>query len=348
MSVVDLPLLPAGLVGSYAQPGWLIDRERLGERLPPRVRARELWRVEPEFLEEAWRDATLHAVDEQLRAGVDFVTDGEIRRESYSNRFATSLSGVDLDNPGTAIDRTGKAVPVPRVCGPIVREHATELDYVRLLKAYTDKPVKMTLPGPFTMTQQAQNDYYPDDETLAEAYAAAVNEEVKALFEAGVDIVQIDEPYVQARPEAARAYAVAAIDRALQGATGTTVLHVCFGYGKHVGTKPAGYAFLGELNSCRVDEISLECAQPRLDLDILDVVPDKRIHVGVLDLRDLAVETPEIVAARLRAALAHLPPERVVVAPDCGLKYLPRAVAFNKLVNMVAGRNIVREELGLE
>ncbi|MDA1074340.1 MAG: 5-methyltetrahydropteroyltriglutamate--homocysteine methyltransferase [Proteobacteria bacterium] len=343
-----LPLLPAGLVGSYAQPHWLIDHNRLGERLPPRVRAAELWRVAPEHLQEAWQDATLTALADQLRAGVDFVTDGEIRRESYSNRFATSLSGVDLGNPGEAVDRTGKTVPVPRVNGPIVRMHSMETDYVGLLKKHTNKPVKVTLPGPFTMTQQAQNDYYPDQETLAEAYAIAVNEEVRALFDAGADIVQLDEPYVQARPDAARAYAIPAIDRALSGASGTTVLHVCFGYGKHVHDKPTGYAFLSELNSCSADEISLECAQPRLDLSLLEQLPAKRIYVGVLDLRDTTVESADLVADRIRQALKVVPVERLVVAPDCGMKYLQRDVAFGKLCSMVAGRDIVKRELGLK
>jgi len=343
-----LPPLATGLVGSYAQPAWLIDRERLGERLPPRVRARELWRIPPEHLEEAQRDATLLAVSDQLRAGVDFVTDGEIRRESYSNLFANALSGVDLDNPGEAIDRTGKAVPVPRVTGPIVRRSAVELEYLQLLKSHTDKPIKVTLPGPFTMTQQAQNDYYPDEEALALAYAAAVNDEVRELFAAGADIVQLDEPYVQARPEAARRYAVAAINRALQGATGTTVLHVCFGYGRHVGNKPDGYAFLAELDATLADEISVECAQPRLDLSLLAALPSKCINVGVIDLRDPTPETPETVAERIRAALRVLPAERIVVAPDCGMKYLPREAAWQKLCNMVAGRNLVRRELGLD
>ncbi|MFW6094519.1 MAG: 5-methyltetrahydropteroyltriglutamate--homocysteine methyltransferase [Pseudomonadota bacterium] len=342
-----MPILPAGLVGSYSQPEWLIDRARLGERLPPRVRARELWLVAPDELEAAQRHATLEAVDEQLRAGADFVTDGEIRRESYSNRFANSLAGVDLDHPGEAIDRTGRPVPVPRVSGPIEWCYSAEEDYVRLLKAHTDKPVKVTLPGPFTMTQQAQNDHYADAAALAEAYAAAVNQEVQAVFAAGADIVQLDEPYVQARPEQARAYAVAAIDRALAGVTGTTALHVCFGYGRHVDDKPDRYAFLAELDACAADEISLECAQPGLDLTDLELLPSKRIHVGVVSLHDPAVEPPEVVATRIRAALEHLPAERMVVAPDCGMKYLPRDVAYNKLTNMIAGRDRVKRELGL-
>jgi 5-methyltetrahydropteroyltriglutamate--homocysteine methyltransferase len=268
-----------------------------------------------------------------------------MRRESYSNRFANALTGVDIDHPGEAIDRTGKAVPVPRVVGEVIRSEAVEIQYIAFLKQHTNKPIKITLPGPFTMTQQAQNDYYADDGSLALAYAAAVNAEVLDLFAAGVDIVQLDEPYVQARPEAAAEYAVAAIDRALQGATGPTVLHVCFGYGKHVANKPAGYAFLGELDSCTAQEISIECAQPRLKMDLLDALPNKKVHVGVLDLRDVNPETPELVAERIRAALERLPAERMVVAPDCGMKYLPRDVAFTKLANMVRGRNIVRDEL---
>jgi len=339
------PLLPVMLVGSYAQPDWLIDRARLDARLPPRVRAKELWRVAPEYLDEAQRDATLLALFDQIRAGVDVVTDGEMRRESYSNLFANALYGVDLDRPGEAIDRTGKPVPVPRIVGPIRRRASVEAPFVAFVKAHTDKPIKVTLPGPFTMTQQAQNDYYREPADLALAYAAAVNEEVKDLFAAGADVVQLDEPYVQARPEAAREYAVAAIDRALDGAAGTTALHVCFGYGKHVANKPAGYAFCAELDACAADDLSLECAQPRLDMHLLELLPSKRIHVGVLDLRDRTVETPQIVADRIRAALRHAPPERVVVAPDCGMKYLPRDVAYGKLVAMVRGRDIVRAEL---
>lgn len=340
--------LTASLVGSYAQPDWLVHREVLSQRLPPRVRAREFWRVADDDLAEAQRRATLDAVNEQIEAGVDVVTDGEIRRESYSNRFATSLEGVDLERHGVAIDRTGKEVPVPRVAGPIVWTGSAETDYVALIKAHTDLPLKVTLPGPFTMTQQAQNDYYPDEEALAEAYADAVNAEVRALFAAGADIVQLDEPYVQARPEQARAYAVSCIDRALAGAAGTTALHVCFGYGRHVDAKPDRYGYLADLDRCSADEISIECAQPRLDLRDLDLLPHKTIHVGVIDLRDPDVETPECVAGRIRAALAHLPPERVVVAPDCGMKYLTPELARAKLTSMVAGRNQVRRELGLE
>jgi 5-methyltetrahydropteroyltriglutamate--homocysteine methyltransferase len=339
------PVLPTTLVGSYSQPDWLIDRARLGERLPARVRARELWRIPLEQLEEAQNDATILAIRDQERAGIDILTDGEMRRESYSNRFANSLSGVDLDDPGSAIDRTGKPVPVPRITGPIKREHSVESVYVPFLKAQTDRPIKITLPGPFTMAQQAQNEYYPDDESLALAYAAVVNAEMHDLFAAGVDIVQIDEPYVQARAEEARRYAVSAIDRALEGATGTTALHVCFGYGKHVSDKPPGYSFLEELDACAVDQISLECAQPKVDPEILRGLPSKTILLGVLDLRDTTVETPEQVAERIRAALVHVPAERLVIAPDCGFKYLSREVSFGKLQSMVRGRDLVRAEL---
>jgi 5-methyltetrahydropteroyltriglutamate--homocysteine methyltransferase len=342
---MNSPPLPTTLVGSYSQPDWLIDRARLGERLPARVRARELWRIAPEQLEEAQDDATILALLDQERAGIDIVTDGEMRRESYSNRFANALSGVDLDNCGTAIDRTGKPVPVPRVTGPIHRESPVEARHVAFLKEHTDRPLKITLPGPFTMAQQAQNEYYPDEESLALAYADAVNAEMHDLFAAGVDVVQIDEPYMQARPEAARRYAVQAIDRALKGAAGTTALHMCFGYGKHVSDKPPGYSFLEELDACAADQISLECAQPKLDPAILAGLPSKTILLGVLDLRDTTVETPEQVAARIRAALEHVPARRLVIAPDCGFKYLPRDVSFGKLQSMVRGRDLVRAGL---
>lgn len=335
------PELPVGLVGSYSQPGWLIDRRRLGERLPPRVLLGALWQVPPECLEEAQNDATLLALHDQHRAGVDIVTDGEMRRESYSNRFANALAGVDIDHPGEALDRTGKIVPVPRVAGQISRREPVEAGFVPFVRANTDRLLKVTLPGPFTMAQQAQNDYYASDADLAMAYAAAVNEEVRDLFDAGADIVQLDEPYVQARPEAAREYAVPAIDRALEGARGRTALHVCFGYGKHVANKPDGYAFLDELNDCSVAEVSLECAQPKLKMDLLAALPDKTVHIGVLDLRDTNVESPRVVAGRIHAALEVIPAGRMIVAPDCGMKYLPRDVAYRKLRNMVLGRDLV-------
>jgi 5-methyltetrahydropteroyltriglutamate--homocysteine methyltransferase len=281
------------------------------------------------------------------RAGVDLITDGEMRRESYSNRFATALDGVDLDSPGIALDRTGHENPVPRVVGPIRRTRPVEVRDVEFLRSLTDRPIKITVPGPFTMTQQAQNDHYADDRSLAFAYAEAVNEELHDLKAAGADIVQVDEPYLQARPEAAREYAVEAIDRALEGIEGETVLHTCFGYAQFVKEKSAGYPFLRDLNDCRASQISLEAAQPNLDPAVLRELPDKTIVLGVLDLGAEEVETPNAVAARIRRALDVLPPERLVVAPDCGMKYLPRERAFAKLAAMVAGARLVREDLGL-
>jgi 5-methyltetrahydropteroyltriglutamate--homocysteine methyltransferase len=335
------------VVGSYPQPDWLIDRARLGERLPPRVRARELWRVAAPQLEEAQDDATRLAVQDQERAGVDVITDGEMRRESYSNRFATALDGVDLDRPGVALDRTGHENPVPRVVGPIRRTRPVEARDVELLRSLTDRRIKITVPGPFTMTQQAQNDHYPDERSLAFAYAEAVNEELHDLNAAGADVVQIDEPYLQARPEPARAYAVGAIDRALDGIEGETVLHTCFGYAHIVHDRLTGYPFLRELNACRATHVSLEAAQPRLDPEVLRDLPDKVIVLGVLDLGSSEAEAPEAVAERIRRALAVVPPERLVVAPDCGMKYLSRDLAFRKLEAMVAGTRLVREDLGL-
>jgi 5-methyltetrahydropteroyltriglutamate--homocysteine methyltransferase len=333
--------LVTAIVGSYPQPGWLIDRERLAERLPPRVRARELWRVPEPYLEEAQDDATRLAVADMERAGLDVITDGEMRRESYSNRFATALQGVDLDEPGVALDRTGHENPVPRVVGPIRRTRPVEVRDVEFLRSITDRRIKITVPGPFTMTQQAQNDHYADERSLALAYAEAVNEELHDLKAAGADIVQIDEPYLQARPEPAREYAVEAIDRALEGIEGETVLHTCFGYAHVVKDKPAGYPFLRELNDCAATHLSLEAAQPGLDPQVLRDVRDKTILLGVLDLGTEEVETPEAVAERIRRALEVVPPERLVVAPDCGMKYLPRERAFRKLEAMVAGARLV-------
>jgi 5-methyltetrahydropteroyltriglutamate--homocysteine methyltransferase len=334
--------LTTTVVGSYPQPDWLIDRERLGARLPPRVRARELWRVPEAFLEDAQNDATRLAVQDMERAGVDVVTDGEMRRESYSNRFATALDGVDLDNPGVALDRTGHENPVPRVVGPIRRTRPVEVGDVEFLRAITDRRIKITVPGPFTMAQQAQNDHYDDDRSLARAYADAVNEELRDLKTGGADVVQIDEPYLQARPEPAREYALEAIDRALDGIQGDTVLHTCFGYAHIVKKRLTGYPFLRELNECAATHVSLEAAQPGLDPEVLRNLPDKVIVLGVLDLGSSDVETPEVVADRVRAALAVVPPERLVVAPDCGMKYLPRELAFRKLEAMVAGTRVVR------
>jgi 5-methyltetrahydropteroyltriglutamate--homocysteine methyltransferase len=333
------------VVGSYPQPDWLIDRDRLGERLPPRVRARELWRVPEPYLEQAQDDATRLAVRDLELAGVDVITDGEMRRESYSNRFATALDGVDLDEPGVALDRTGHENPVPRVVRPIRRTRPVEVRDVEFLRSLTDRRIKITVPGPFTMAQQAQNDYYADDASLALAYAEAVNEELRDLKGAGADVVQIDEPYLQARPEAAREYAVAAIDRALAGIEGDTVLHTCFGYAHVVHERPSGYPFLRELAACAATHVSLEAAQPDLDPDVLRELPGKTIVLGVLDLGAADVETPERVAERIRRALTVVEPGRLVVAPDCGMKYLTRERAFRKLEAMVAGARLVDDEL---
>jgi 5-methyltetrahydropteroyltriglutamate--homocysteine methyltransferase len=332
--------LTTTVVGSYPQPDWLIDRERLGARLPPRVRARELWRVPEPFLAEAQDDATRLAVQDMERAGVDVVTDGEMRRESYSNRFATALDGVDLDSPGVALDRTGHENPVPRVVGPIRRTRPVEVGDVEFLRAITDRRIKITVPGPFTMTQQAQDDHYGDERTLALAYAEAVNEELRDLKAAGADVVQIDEPYLQARPDPAREYALEAINRALEGIDGDTVLHTCFGYAHIVKERLTGYPFLRELDGCAATHISLEAAQPGLDPEVLRDLRDKVIVLGVLDLGSSEAETPEVVADRIRSALAVVPPERLVVAPDCGMKYLPRELAFRKLEAMVAGARL--------
>jgi 5-methyltetrahydropteroyltriglutamate--homocysteine methyltransferase len=339
-------VLETTVVGSYPQPNWLIDRDRLGERLPPRVRARELWRVPEPFLEEAQDDATRLAVQDMERAGVDIVTDGEMRRESYSNRFATALDGVDLDEPGVALDRTGHPNPVPRVAGPIRRTRPVEVRDVEFLRSITDRRIKITVPGPFTMTQQAQNDHYADDRSLALAYAEAVNGELRDLKAAGADVVQIDEPYLQARPEPAREYAIEAINRALDGLDGETVLHTCFGYAHIVKERLTGYPFLRELNDCLATHISLEAAQPNLDPAVLRDLADKTILLGVLDLGSGEVETPDVVAERIRRALDVVPPATLVVAPDCGMKYLPRERAFGKLAAMVAGARLVRHELG--
>ena len=328
------------VVGSYPQPGWLIDRDRLGDRLPPRVRARELWRVPEPFLEEAQDDATRLAVEDMERAGVDVITDGEMRRESYSNRFATALEGVDLDRPGVALDRTGHENPVPRVVGPIRRSRPVEVRDVEFLRSLTSRRIKITVPGPFTMTQQAQNDYYDDERSLALAYAGAVNDELRDLKAAGADIVQIDEPYLQARPERAREYAVEAIDRALDGIEGDTVLHTCFGYAHVVKDKGrvTGYPFLMELNACAATHVSIESAQPRLDFGILRDLPDKTIVLGVLDLGSDEAETAdEVSPSAFEQALEILPRERLVAAPDCGMKYLSRELAVRKLEALVAG-----------
>jgi 5-methyltetrahydropteroyltriglutamate--homocysteine methyltransferase len=340
-----LPVLPTSLVGSYAQPDWLIDRAKLAGRFPPRVRARELWRVSPEHLDQAHDDATLLAIRAQEEAGLDIITDGEMRRESYSNHFATALDGVDLDNPGTALDRSGHPNPVPRIAGPIVRRHPVEVRDVEFLKAHTDRPVKMTVPGPFTMSQQAQNDYYPDLESAALAYAAAVNAEIKDLHAAGADLVQIDEPYMQARPEAAREYGLAALNAALDGVTGPTAVHICFGYAAIIHDRPAGYSFLPELAACPVDQISIETAQSGLDLGVLRDLSEKAIILGVIDLSDHEVESAERVADRVRRAFAYTAPERLTIATDCGMKYLPRSSAEGKMRSMADAAAILRAEV---
>jgi 5-methyltetrahydropteroyltriglutamate--homocysteine methyltransferase len=338
-------VLPTSLVGSYPQPDWLIDREKLAKRFPPRVRARELWRVDPAWLEQAQDDATILAIRAQERAGLDIITDGEIRRESYSNRFATALEGVDLDNPGTALDRSGHPNPVPRIVGKVRRKHAVEVRDVQFLRAHTDRMIKATVPGPFTMAQQAQNDAYASEEELALDYAAAVNEEIRDLFAAGADVVQIDEPYLQARPDKARAFGLLALNRALEGITRPTAVHLCFGYAAIIHERPSGYSFLGELANASVDQISIETAQSSLDCSVLESLRGKTIILGVLDLSTHQIESPDEVAVRIRRALPYVDPAKVIVAPDCGLKYLPREVADRKMRAMVEGAALVRAEL---
>jgi 5-methyltetrahydropteroyltriglutamate--homocysteine methyltransferase len=339
-----MQLLPTTVVGSYPQPDWLIDRAKLGAKVP-RVRAPEIWRISPEHLEEAQDDATRLAIRDMEQAGIDIITDGEMRRESYSNRFATALDGIDIVNPGTTINRSGAQAVVPRISGAIRRRHPVEVRDVQFLRANTARPIKITLPGPFTMTQQAQDDYYKDEEALAMAYAAAVNEELKDLKRAGADIVQLDEPWLQARADRAARYGVKAINRALDGVPGTTVVHLCFGYAAAVKDKPSGYSFLGQLAETRATQISIEAAQPRLDLAVLPSLAPKSVMVGVIDLGSNAIETPEVVADRIRAALKYIAPEKLVLAPDCGMKYLERDVAYGKLVALARGAAIVRQEI---
>ena len=339
-------LFPTTLVGSYPQPEWLIDRAKLAGRFPPRVRARELWRVPEQWLAQAQDDATIVAIRAQEQAGLDIVTDGEIRRESYSNRFATALEGVDVDNPGTALDRSGHPNPVPRVVGPIRRKHAVQVDDLLFLKRHTTCLAKVTVPGPFTMAQQAQIEYYDGSRELAALdYAAAVNEEIRDLFAHGADIVQLDEPYMQARPEEARAYGLKALNRALEGVSGTVAVHICFGYAAIIHQRPSGYSFLPELAGCHCAQVSIETAQSNLDCAVLAKLAGKTILLGVLDLSDMTPETPEQVAARIRRALPYVDAKNIVVAPDCGMKYLPRDVADAKLRAMVEGARIVRHEL---
>ena len=340
-------LLPTTVVGSYPQPDWLVDRQMLGSRLPPRVRAKEIWRVAPEYLEQAQDDATLVAIRDMERAGIDIITDGEVRRESYSNRFATALEGMDLDNPGSALDRTGHPNPVPRVVGPIRRTRPVEKRDVEFLRANTALAIKATLPGPFTMSQQAQDDHYRDEEALAMALAAAVNEEVRDLFAAGADVVQLDEPYLQARSEKAAHFAVKAINRALEGITGTTALHTCFGYAHIVHNRPNGYPFLEPLADVNVRQISIESAQQKVDLGVLRSLSGKTVILGVIDLSDESpVEDVETLVGRIKNALTYVDAERLVLAPDCGMKYLPREKAFGKLRALAMAAEKVRAELG--
>ena len=337
-------LFPTTLVGSYPQPEWLIDRDKLRGRFPPRLRAKELWRVPEPWLSQAQDDATVLAIRAQEEAGLDIVTDGEIRRESYSNRFATALEGVDIDNPGQGLDRSGHPITLPRIAGRIRRKHPVEVEDLLFLKKHTTKQVKITVPGPFTMSEQAKNDYYETGEEAALDYAVAVNEEIRDLFAAGADVVQIDEPWMQARPEKARDYGLKALNRALEGIKGTTAVHVCFGYAAVIHQKPSGYSFLPEFAACTCQQISIEAAQPALDCSVLNTLKNKKIMIGCIDLNDMTVETPEIVVARIKRALPYVPKENVILAPDCGMKYLPREVAFGKMKAMVEAARILRAE----
>jgi len=339
-------LLPTTLVGSYPQPDWLIDRARLLDMVPPRARARELWRISEPYLEQAQDDATILAVRDQERAGIDIVTDGEARRESYSNRFATALEGMDNDNTAKIPARTaGRFQIVPRVVGKLKRKFPVQVRDVAILRSITDRPIRMTIPGPFTMTQQLLDEHYKDEAALAMDCAAALNEEILDMFAAGADVVQLDEPFLQAQPDKAREFAIPAINRALQGVTGETALHLCFGYGARVATKPSAYSFLPELERTAADQISIETAQPKLDCSILEKLATKRVVLGVIDLGTEAVETPEEVAQRIRKALPYIAADRLLIAPDCGMKYLSRGAAFAKLKSMVEGAAIVRNEL---
>jgi 5-methyltetrahydropteroyltriglutamate--homocysteine methyltransferase len=337
-------LFPTSLVGSYPQPEWLIDRARLSKQVP-RVRVDDLWLVAPDKLDAAQDDATILAIRDQERAGLDIITDGEQRRESYSNRFATALDGIDIENPGTVINRNGRPIPVPRIVGPIRRRKPVELRDLQVLRTNTNRKIKATVPGPFTMGRQAQDDYYRDEEAAALGYADALNAEIKDLFAAGADVVQIDEPWMQQHPDKARRYGIKALNRALDGVSGTVAVHLCFGYAAVVRDKPSGYSFLPELEQSKAQQISIEAAQPKLDLEVLRQLPSKAIILGVIDLSDMTVETPQIVAERIRRALDAVPAERIVVAPDCGMKYLPRAVAFAKMKAMAEGAALIRREL---
>jgi len=332
--------METSLVGSYPQPAWLVDREKLRGRLPPRVRASDIWKIDPDQLADAQDAATLAAIRDQERAGLDIVTDGEIRRESYSNYFVLALDGIDVDTPGEALDRNGNPMPVPRVAGPITRRGGSILKRdAEFLRGATDRKIKVTVPGPFTMAQQAQNDHYGSEEEVAFAFADVVRAEVTELFEAGVDIVQLDEPWMESRSEQARAYGIETLNRALDGVTGTTVLHICFGYPLFVPGHKRTYRFLGELAEAPVDQISIETAQAELDLEVLERLGDKTIVLGVIALDSDAVESAETVKARIERALPYT--RKLVAAPDCGMKYLSREAAFGKLQSLVTGANMV-------
>ena len=339
-------LFPTTLVGSFPQPDWLIDRDQLGKRFPPRLRAQELWRVPDPGLAQAQDDATLLAIRAQEDLGLDIITDGEIRRESYSNRFATALEGVDIDNPGEGLDRSGHPIKLPKIAGKVRRKHAVQVEDLKFLKRHTKKPVKITVPGPFTMSEQAQNVFYKTGEEAALDYAVAVNEEIRDLFAAGADIVQIDEPWMQARPEKARQYGLRALNRALEGIRGTTAVHICFGYAAVIHQKPSGYSFLPEFAGCSCNQVSIEAAQPKLDCAVLASLSHKQIMVGCIDLNDMTIESPQLVVERIKRALPFVAKERVILAPDCGMKYLPREIAEGKLRSMVEAAKILRSEFG--
>lgn len=344
--MAPLPLFPTSLVGSYPQPDWLIDKAKLKDRFPPRTRALELWRIDPERLTEAFDDAVRLAVEDQIKAGLDIITDGEACRESYSNHFATALEGIDIDQPGEALDRSGEPVPVPRIVGPIKRKHAISVNEVRRLRELTDRPIKFTVPGPFTMAQQAQNDFYPSVRDAAMDYAAAVREEIEDLFSAGADIVQLDEPYMQARPAAAEEYGLDALNAALSGVSGTTCVHICFGYAALIHERPEGYSFLPQLHGACCQQISIETAQASLDCSVLSHLPEQTILLGVIDLSTAEVESVDTIVERVNRALPYIDKERVVLAPDCGMKYLPREASFQKLSAMVEAASVLRQQHG--
>ena len=339
-------ILPTTVVGSYPQPDWLVNRELLS-KMVPRTRMKELWRVDEAYLEQAQDDATVLAIRDMESAGIDIITDGEIRRESYSNRLATALDGVDIDNPGQVTVRGGRVTEVPRIVGKVKRMRPVELRDMEFLRRNTKQAAKMTLPGPFTMSQQAKNEYYNDHEDLVMDFAAAVNEEAHDLVKAGADVIQLDEPWVRNDPDAARRYAVQGINRALQGIKVPTIVHLCFGYAAVVPgeTKPMGYSFLAELAACDAEQISIEAAQPKLDLGVLRDLAGKKILLGVLDLGDLTVETPATVAKRIRAGLQYVAPDKLIPAPDCGMKYLPHEIAYGKLKALAVAAAMVRREV---